>query len=62
MMKLKKYVQEGLKPLGENYADILEEAFGKRWIDVEENKGKRSGAYSSGTYGTNPYILFELAG
>lgn len=55
----KKYVQEGLKPLGEDYADILEEAFGKRWIDVEENKGKRSGAYSSGTYGTNPYILLN---
>lgn len=41
----KKYVMEGLKPLGEEYAGILEEAFSERWIDVEENKGKRSGAY-----------------
>ncbi|NMB18795.1 MAG: oligoendopeptidase F family protein, partial [Erysipelothrix sp.] len=30
-----------------------------RWIDIRENKGKRSGAYSSGTYGTNPYILMN---
>ncbi|GIO24416.1 oligoendopeptidase F [Oceanobacillus sp. J11TS1] len=55
----KKYVKEGLKPLGEDYAKILEEAFNERWIDVEENKGKRSGAYSSGTYGTNPYVLLN---
>src|SRR5699024_2049225 len=34
-------------------------AFTNRWIDVEENKGKRSGAYSSGSYGTNPFILMN---
>ncbi|WP_080874975.1 oligoendopeptidase F [Oceanobacillus timonensis] len=55
----KKYVLEGLKPLGEDYAGILEKAFHERWIDVEENKGKRSGAYSSGVYGTNPYVLLN---
>jgi len=45
--------------LGPEYRDILENAFGGRWIDIEENKGKRSGAYSSGTYDTNPYILLN---
>lgn len=45
--------------LGEEYREILENAFGNRWIDVKENKGKRSGAYSSGTYDTNPYILLN---
>ena len=53
------YVLKGLTPLGSEYADILKEAFENRWIDVEENKGKRSGAYSSGAYGTNPYILMN---
>ncbi|WP_070119736.1 oligoendopeptidase F [Bacillus marinisedimentorum] len=55
----KKNVIEGLAPLGSEYQDILKEGFENRWIDVEENKGKRSGAYSSGTYGTNPYILLN---
>ncbi len=50
---------EGLKPLGEDYINILKEGFENRWVDVVENKGKRSGAYSSGTYGTNPYILMN---
>ncbi|MBE6184027.1 oligoendopeptidase F [Heyndrickxia ginsengihumi] len=57
--KAKNMVLDGLKPLGENYANILKEAFENRWIDVVENKGKRSGAYSSGAYGTNPYILLN---
>lgn len=55
----RKYVQDGLTPLGEEYTGILEEAFENRWVDVYENKGKRSGAYSSGAYGTNPYILMN---
>ena len=38
---------------------LLKEGFENRWVDVVENKGKRSGAYSSGTYGTNPYILMN---
>lgn len=50
---------EGLAPLGEEYIARLKEGFNNRWVDVEENKGKRSGAYSSGTYGTNPYILMN---
>jgi len=57
--KAKQYVLDGLQPLGEDYKRILEEAFSNRWIDVHENKGKRSGAYSSGSYSTNPYILLN---
>lgn len=55
----KDYILKGLKPLGEDYLNVLKEGFEKRWVDVHENKGKRSGAYSSGTYGTNPYILMN---
>ncbi|QNG59569.1 oligoendopeptidase F [Bacillus sp. PAMC26568] len=55
----KDYLLKGLAPLGEDYLAILDEGFENRWVDVHENKGKRSGAYSSGTYGTNPYILMN---
>lgn len=48
-----------LKPLGEEYTKVVEEAFANRWVDVIENKGKRSGAYSSGAYDTAPYILMN---
>ncbi|AST90617.1 MULTISPECIES: oligoendopeptidase F [Sutcliffiella] len=55
----KDYLLKGLAPLGEDYLNIVQEGFNNRWVDVQENKGKRSGAYSSGTYGTNPYILMN---
>ncbi|MBP3041524.1 oligoendopeptidase F [Bacillaceae bacterium Marseille-Q3522] len=55
----KETVLKGLAPMGEDYLSILKEGFANRWVDVYENKGKRSGAYSSGTYGTNPYILLN---
>lgn len=54
-----KTVLKALKPLGEDYLQVMKRAFTERWIDVEENKGKRSGAYSSGSYSTNPYILMN---
>src|SRR5690625_3349188 len=57
--KAKEYVLHSLATLGEEYVNIVKEGYGNRWIDVEENKGKRSGAYSSGTYGTQPYILLN---
>lgn len=50
---------EALQPLGEEYMAIVEQAFDSRWIDVMENQGKRSGAYSSGAYDTAPYILLN---
>ncbi|MGF2615364.1 oligoendopeptidase F [Rossellomorea vietnamensis] len=55
----KDMILNGLTPLGEEYMNVLKEGFENRWVDVVENKGKRSGAYSSGTYGTNPYILMN---
>jgi len=55
----KDLVLKGLEPLGEDYLNVLKEGFDNRWVDVHENKGKRSGAYSSGSYGTNPYILMN---
>lgn len=55
----KEMVLEGLKPLGEEYQSILKEGFENRWIDVYENIGKRSGAYSWGAYGTHPYVLLN---
>ncbi len=55
----KELVLKSLAPLGEKYVNIVGEGYEKRWIDVQENVGKRSGAYSSGTYGTMPYILLN---
>lgn len=58
----KDIVLKALKPLGEEYVDIVRKGFEQRWIDVVENKGKRSGAYSSGSYGTHPFILLNWQG
>ena len=55
----KKIVKEGLAPMGEEYLDILQEGFDNGWIDVYENEGKRSGAYSWGAFGTHPYVLLN---
>ena len=52
-------ILEALSVLGEEYTAVLRRAFSERWIDVVENKGKRTGAYSSGAYGTAPYILLN---
>lgn len=56
----KKIVKEGLAPLGEEYLAVLQEGFDNGWIDVYENEGKRSGAYSWGAYGTHPYVLLNF--
>ncbi|QAA34175.1 oligoendopeptidase F [Clostridium manihotivorum] len=52
-------VTEGLNPLGAEYLGIFQEGIASGWIDVFENKGKRGGAYSSGTYDTMPYVLLN---
>ena len=57
-----KAVLEALQPLGEEYLGVAREAFANRWIDVMENEGKRSGAYSTGVYGVHPYMLLNWAG
>lgn len=54
-----KTVKESLKPLGDSYLQVLQEGFEKGWIDIYENEGKRSGAYSWGAYGTHPYVLLN---
>lgn len=55
----KELVLKGLQPLGDEYLEILKKGFDNGWIDVYENKGKRSGAYSSGCYGVHPYVLLN---
>lgn len=51
---------EALEPLGEKYINDLKIAYNNRWVDVYETKGKRSGAYSSGsTYGVHPFVLLN---
>lgn len=55
----KERVAEGLAPLGEDYLKILREGYDNGWIDVYENQGKRSGAFSWGAYGTHPYVFLN---
>lgn len=52
-------VLKALEPLGDEYVAKVEEGFLNRWIDVYENEGKRSGAYSAGAYGAHPYVLLN---
>lgn len=58
----KDLVLKALTVLGEDYVANLNKAFDERWIDVYNNKGKRTGAYSSGFYDTNPYVLLNFNG
>lgn len=53
------WMLKSLEPMGKEYTDVITEGLMNRWVDVYENKGKRSGAYSSGTFGTNPFILMN---
>ena len=57
----KQTVYDALYPLGETYRSILKEGFDNRWIDVYENPGKRSGAYSAGA-DVHPYVLLNYTG
>lgn len=52
-------IKEALHPLGEDYGKVLEEGFTGGWIDVHENEGKTSGAYSWGAYTTHPFVLMN---
>jgi oligoendopeptidase F len=53
------YVVDALEPLGEEYQSRVDEGLESRWVDVYENEGKQSGAYSGGTYDTQPFILMN---
>ncbi len=55
----KKLVEEGLKPLGEEYIGYLKNGFDAGWVDIYENQGKTSGAYSWGAFKTHPYVLLN---
>ena len=57
----KQTVYDALAPLGEDYRRILKEGFESRWIDVYQNEGKRSGAYSAGA-AVHPYVLLNYSG
>ncbi len=55
-------VKEALRPLGASYGESLDRILTRRYVDVLENKGKRSGAYSMGVYDVHPYILMTYTG
>ena len=55
----KEWMLKALEPMGEEYLDVVKEGLNNRWVDVYENKGKRSGGYSSGAHLTNPFILLN---
>ena len=59
--KAKEMAVEALAPLGEDYLSMLKEGFSNRWIDVYQNVGKRSGAYSSGVYSCHPFVMLNYA-
>ena len=58
----KEMVISALSVLGDEYISNLKKAFDEKWIDIYHNKGKRSGAYSSGNYDINPYVLLNYEG
>lgn len=57
----KALVRGAAEPLGERYLQLLDEAFSNHWIDVYENHGKTTGAFSCGVYGVHPYVLLNYA-
>ena len=57
-----KLVLKAVSPMGKEYTDRVEKAFEDRWIDVYPNTGKAGGAYSSGTYTSNPFIMMNFTG
>lgn len=61
-LEAKNMVISALQVLGEDYISHIKQAFDERWIDIYSNVGKRSGAYSSGGYDTNPFLLLNYQG
>jgi len=53
------WIVDSVKPLGKEYHKKITSVFGKRWIDVYENEGKTTGAFSAGVYGVHPYMLMN---
>ena len=57
--KAKDIVLAGIAPLGKEYVELMKKGMDGGWIDIFENRGKRKGAYSWGSYGTHPYVLLN---
>ena len=55
----KQWIIDAVEPLGDAYQQRMADGLESRWVDVYENRGKRSGAFSSGTYDTQPFILMN---
>lgn len=55
----KKLVKKATAPLGEDYQKLLDMAYSQQWMDVYENKGKTTGAFSCGVHGVHPYVLLN---
>ena len=56
----KAMVKKALSPLGAEYGKLLDKAYGEHWMDVYENKGKTTGAFSCGVHGVHPYVLLNF--
>lgn len=59
---IQEWIIEAVAPLGKAYQEQVREAFDNRWIDVYENEGKRTGAFSANTYGVHPFMLLNFNG
>jgi oligoendopeptidase F len=57
----KELVKKATAPLGKDYRKLLDRAFQERWMDIYENKGKTTGAFSCGVYGVHPYVLLNFS-
>ena len=55
----KKYIDDALCVMGEEYLEMVDRAYDERWIDFAQNKGKSTGAFCSSPYGHHPYILIS---
>lgn len=58
----KKYILEGLAPMGDHYLDMVNRSYDERWTDFAQNKGKSTGAFCSSPHGAHPYILISWTG
>jgi oligoendopeptidase F len=58
----KKYIDDALAIMGDDYMDMVDRSYKERWIDFAQNKGKSTGAFCSSPYGNHPYILISWTG
>ena len=59
LTEAKDYIKEALSVMGDDYLEMVEQAFADRWIDLAQNKGKSTGAFCASPYGSHPYILIS---